>query len=304
MQTIIIKLLSMFFPLTMGYVLKAVGVFGPTDYKILAKVTFNITLPCAVIASFGSQKLDMSLLGVSLAALALNIVNCLYAVLTSAPIKDKKTRCMDIMCVTGFNMGNFLIPFAQQFMGNTGVAVAALFDAGNSPMCTGGHYIAASSVCRVDGEKLTVKDVLRRLTSSVPLMVYILMILFVLLHISIPAPITEICQLTGSANAFVSMFMMGMMFEFHFNREYMKEAAFALVRKYLFAAIAAAVFYFLLPIDLTVRKVMVLCAFAPIPSLSAVFTERFDGNVGLCSFITSCSFIISSCVIAVLVAVL
>lgn len=304
MQTIIIKLLSMFFPLTLGYILKVIGFFGPTDYRILAKITINVTLPCAVVASFGSQHLEMSLLGVSAAAFVLNIVNCLYAVLTSRPIHDKKLRCLDIMCVTGFNMGNFLIPFAQQFMGDTGVAVGALFDAGNSPMCTGGHYIVASAVCRTDGEKLTVRDVLRRLITSVPLVVYILMILLLLLHIPIPAPMTQICQLTGSANAFVSMFMMGMMFEIHFNREYMKSAAFVLARKYLFALAAAIVFYTLLPFDLSVRKVMVLCAFAPIPSLSAVFTERFDGNVGLCSFITSCSFIISSLIIAVLVAVL
>ncbi len=304
MQTVIIKLLSMFFPLTLGYVLKAIGFFGPTDYKILAKITINVTLPCAVIASFGSQRLDMSLLGVAVVAFILNILNSLYAVLTSRPLRDKKLRCLDIMCVTGFNMGNFLIPFAQQFMGNTGVAVAALFDAGNSPMCTGGHYIVASSVCRTDGEKLTVRDVLRRLFTSVPLVVYILMILCVLLRIPIPAPVTQICQLTGSANAFVSMFMMGMMFEIRFNRAYLKEASFVLVRKYLFALAAAVVFYTLTPFDLSVRKVLVLCAFAPIPSLSAIFTERFKGDVGLCSFITSCSFIISSLIIAVLVAVL
>ena len=304
MQTIVIKLLSMFFPLTLGYVLKLVGFFGPTDYKVLAKITLNVTLPCAVVASFGSQTLDLSLLGVAATAFVLNIVNSLYAVLTSRSIRDNKLRCLDIISVTGFNMGNFLIPFAQQFMGNTGVAVAALFDAGNSPMCTGGHYIVASSVSRAEGEKLTVKDVVRRLFSSVPLIVYILMILFVLLHIRIPAPVTQICQLTGSANAFVSMFMMGMMFEIHFNREYMSKAAFVLVRKYLFALAAAAVFHFLLPFDPTVRKVLVLCAFAPVPSISAVFTERFHGDVGLCSFITSCSFIISSVIIAVLVAVL
>ena len=56
METVILKLLSMFFPLTLGYVLKVIGVFGPADYKILAKIIFNVTLPCAVIVSFGLLK--------------------------------------------------------------------------------------------------------------------------------------------------------------------------------------------------------------------------------------------------------
>ncbi|MCD8053873.1 MAG: hypothetical protein LUF00_07490 [Lachnospiraceae bacterium] len=304
MQTILIKLLAMLFPVVLGYGLKRVGFFGPTDYRVLAKIAINITLPCTVVASFASLELDKSLLGVTILAFVLNWLVLLYAWITSRGIRDPKERCRDMFCVVGFNMGNFLIPFAQQFMGSAGVAVTALFDAGNSPMCTGGHYIFTTSVVSVDGKKTTLRDVVRKLFSSPALIVYLVMIAMMLADIPIPGSIASICELTGNANAFVSMFMMGLMFEIRFDASYMKAAIFALSRKYLFSAVAALCFYTLLPFDLLVRQVLVLIAFAPIPSLAAIFTENIRGDVGLCSFITSCSFIISSVIITILIFVM
>lgn len=291
----------MFFPVALGYYLKKIHFFGPVDYRLFAKTAINITLPCAVVASFAATDLDKSLLSVTLFALILDVVIAFYAWLTSRSIKDARTRCMDMFCVEGYNMGNFLIPFAQQFMGPAGVAVTALFDAGNSPMCTSGFYTFTTTVVSVDGRRPTAKEILKKLFSSPPFLVYIVMICFVALDITIPDPVAQICGLTGSANAFVSMFMMGLMFEIHFDSRYMRRAAFALTRKYLYGACAALICYYVLPFDLLVRQVLVLICFAPIPSLAAIFTDNVKGDVGLCSFITSCSFIISSVMITALI---
>ena len=301
MYNIFLKLTAMMFPVVLGYFLKKIGFFGPLDYRIMAKTAINITLPCAVVASFASMELDRTLLGVTALALILNLLQFAYALFTSRRIRDPRMRCMDIFCVTGFNMGNFLIPFAQQFMGSAGVAVTALFDAGNSPMCTGGHYIGATTAVNVDGKKTTLADIGRKMASSPPFMVYLMMILLMALGIRVPEPVAQIAQLTGNANAFVSMFMIGLMFEIQFEKEYLQAAAFALGRKYLFGAVAALCFYYFLPFDLLVRRVLVLIAFAPVTSLSSIFTENVKGNVGLCSFITSCSFILSSAMITALI---
>ncbi|MBQ6361463.1 MAG: hypothetical protein IJJ25_10025 [Lachnospiraceae bacterium] len=304
MFSIVIKLIAMLFPVALGYFLKQVGFFGKTDYKILAKIAINITLPCTVIASFAKLELDRSLISISVLAFVLNIAVLIYAVITSAGIKNRKLRCMDMFSVVGFNMGNFLIPFAQQFMGSAGVAVTALFDAGNSPMCTGGHYIAITTIVGEEGKKTTIKDVFRKLLASPPLLVYILMIIMTAAKLRIPEPVAEVCSLTGNANAFVSMFMMGLMFEIHFEKAYMQEAAFVLIRKYAFSVVVALICFYLLPFELLVRQVLVLIAFAPIPSLAAIFTENVEGDVGLCSFITSCSFILSSIFITALIFIM
>lgn len=301
MSVIIIKLLAMLCPVALGYFLKRIGFFGPADYRILAKIAINITLPCTVVSSFANIELDRSLISISVLAFVLNILVLFYAWITSRGIRDRKLRCMDMFSVVGFNMGNFLIPFAQQFMGSAGVAVTALFDAGNSPMCTGGHYIAITTMVGEEGKKTTLRDIAAKLASSPPLLVYILMIIMLALGIRVPDPIAQICSLTGNANAFVSMFMMGLMFEIHFDRRYFEKAAFVLLRKYAFSIVTALVCFYCLPFELLVRQVLVLIAFAPIPSLAAIFTENVKGDVGLCSFITSCSFLISSVLLTILI---
>ena len=304
MQTVILKLISMLIPVALGYFLKKAGVFGPTDYRFLTKVVLYITLPATAIASFASTNLNPAMLGIPLLAFAMNWVGLGYAALTSRGIRDRKHRAMDMFCLTGYNMGNFLIPFAQQFMGAEGVAVTALFDSGNSPMCVGGHYVAITAIVGTEGKKQTFKGIIQKLLSSPSLVVYLILIAMTLAGLRVPSPVAQICQLTGSANAFCSMFMMGLMFEVHFDASYMKAAAFALSRRYLLSVAAALGAYFLLPFDLPVRQTLVLVAFAPIPSLAAVFTENVDGDVGLASFITSCSFLISSVVLTLIIFLL
>lgn len=87
-------------------------------------------------------------------------------------------------------MGNFLIPFVQQFMGGDGVAVTAIFDSGNTFMCTGGIYIFTTSVIRTDGQKITIRSVLKKLLQPV-LITYLVMILMAAASIPVPSFITE-----------------------------------------------------------------------------------------------------------------
>ncbi len=146
MTNIILKLIALLLPVALGYFLKKIHFFGDTDYRILAKIALNITLPAAVISSFSGFHMDLSLLGVAVAAFAANWVVLLFIYFTSWRRKnDPKGRALQMFCGSGFNMGNFMIPFVQQFLGSNGVAVTAIFDSGNTFMCTGG--ISLPPVC-------------------------------------------------------------------------------------------------------------------------------------------------------------
>lgn len=183
-----------------------------------------------------------------------------------------------------------MIPFVQQFLGESGVALAALFDSGNSFMATGGVYIFTTSVIKAEGEKVTLRDIFRKLFHSVPILTYITLIVLALLGTRPPEALVTIVQPTGNANAFVSMFMIGLMFEIRFDKTYIKTALGILWRKYFCALILALAFYFILPFDIMTRQVLVMCAFAPIPSIASIYTEQIQGDVGLASFTTSVSF--------------
>lgn len=301
MTSILYKILAMLIPVGLGYWLKKIRFFGPKDYQILSKIAVNITLPAAVISSFSSFTMDKSLLAVPLLSFLANwlVVLLLYA--TSLRQKEKpKKRALQMLCGSGYNMGNFLVPFVQQFLGADGVATASLFDSGNSLMCVGGTYVFTAGILRTEGERLTAKDVAKNLLRPV-LIVYFVMIVMAVAGIPVPAPVATIVQPTGNANGLVSMFMIGLMFEIHFSREYFGEALVILAKKYLCGAVLALVIYYLTPFALLTRQVMTLAVFAPIPSLAAIFTEQFDGDVELASFTTSCSFIISCVILTVLI---
>ncbi len=294
------NLLSLLAPLALGYFLKRKRFFGPRDYQLLAKIALNITLPAAVICSFADFTLDYSLLSLILLAFLANWATLLFTWATTVHDRENvRLRSMKMLCAAGYNLGNFLIPFVQQMLGGPGLALASLFDSGNSLMSVGGSFVFTSSVVKASGAKpLKVKDVLLALLRSVTIPIYLTLVVLALFGIRPPAALVTIAEPTGNANAFLSMFMIGLMFEIHFDRNYMGTALAVLGRKYLCGAVFALIFYFLLPFEEIVRQVMVMCVFAPVPSISSVFVGRLNGDVGLASFITSLSFIVS-CVILV-----
>ncbi|MBR5981373.1 MAG: AAA family ATPase, partial [Firmicutes bacterium] len=87
--------------------------------------------------------------------------------------------------LSGFNIGSFTLPFVQTFLGAQGVVAVCLFDTGNSVMCTGGTYALASEVA-ASGDRRSLGSFLKNLFSSVPLDVYLIMLILSLLHVRMP----------------------------------------------------------------------------------------------------------------------
>ena len=220
------NLLSLLAPLALGYFLKRKRFFGPRDYQLLAKIALNITLPAAVICSFADFTLDYSLLSLILLAFLANWATLLFTWATTVHDRENvRLRSMKMLCAAGYNLGNFLIPFVQQMLGGPGLALASLFDSGNSLMSVGGSFVFTSSVVKASGAKpLKVKDVLLALLRSVTIPIYLTLVVLALFGIRPPAALVTIAEPTGNANAFLSMFMIGLMFEIHFDRNYMGTA--------------------------------------------------------------------------------
>ena len=61
MEQVLTKALAFVAVIALGYFLKKRGFFKPHDYELIAKIVLNITLPCAVITSFASFKMDYTL---------------------------------------------------------------------------------------------------------------------------------------------------------------------------------------------------------------------------------------------------
>lgn len=274
----------------LGWVLRRINFFKEGDFQIIAKIVLRVTLPASIVYSYSGKEIDASMLMLSLLGFALGIMYILIGMLLAAR-RGKQEQGFTLLNISGYNIGNFTMPFAQGFLGPEGVITTSLFDTGNAFICLGVAYSTAAMVQR--GEKFSITRVIRDLTKSVPFDTYIIMATLALLHIKLPQPITEFAGIIGNANAFMAMLMLGV--GFHISGE--KSQIGAIVRilsvRYGIAILVSLSCYFFLPLSLEIRQTLAILAFSPIASAAPAFTGELGGDTGLSSAINSISIVIS-----------
>lgn len=298
MIDILIKAFSFILIIAIGYIFKKIGVFGDKDYKIVTKIVMNITLPCALITGFANFKMDTSMLLIIILGLLGNVVMVSIGFLMG---KDNKDKAFNMLNLSGYNIGCFTLPYVQSFLGPFAVGVTSLFDIGNSIMSTGGTYAIASGIAG-EGEKQTIKGFFRKIFSSVPFDTYMLMFVVTITGIKLPEVIYKITSTLSAGNAFLSMLLIGMIFECKFKREQMVKTAIIVSVRYMSAFILALLIYFCMPFSVEIKHVLIIVVFSPIPVLASVFTARCKGDAGLAGVINSVCIPISICIITFLVS--
>ena len=301
MEQVLLKASAFVLVIIIGYLLKKKRFFAPEDYRIVTKIVINLTLPAAIITSFGNFQKDNSLFILVVLGLASNMIMVFLGYIFSKG-KGDKTRALYMLNFSGYNIGAFTLPFVQSFLGAFGVVVVCMFDIGNSISCTGGSYAVTLAVTD-GGEKVTLKSSIKKLLSSVPFVVYMLMLIIALGDIRIPKPVLMFTSLISGANGFLSMLMIGMMFEVKFKYDYMSKVGFILLVRYAASAVLAFLFYNFLPFPLEVRQAIAIAVFAPISALSSAFTEKCGGDVGIAGFAGSASIVMSIGIITMMLVI-
>ncbi len=295
MLEVLIKALSFVAIICIGYIFKRVGIFGREDYRIVSKIVLNLTLPAAVISSFADFKMDYSLLGALLVGLLGNVIMILIALLVTKR-ETADAKLFYIFSMSGYNIGCFTLPFVQSFLGAFGVIAICIFDMGNAIMCTGLTYaFSASCIGSADGsrEPLNLKNVMHKLLTSVPFMVYSTMLTLVELNIKLPEAVYTLTNSIGGANAFLSMLMIGMMFEINLDKKALSYIKEVLGFRYLVGIALSAIFFFFGPFSPDVNKVVAAAFLAPSTAVGPIYLEKLGGNVPLAGFANSASIIVS-----------
>ena len=286
----------------LGWVLRRVGFFKEEDFQVLAKIVLRITLPASIIYSFSDKQIDPSMLLLSVFGLLLGIGYIGVGYLISLG-KSKEEKAFSVLNISGYNIGNFTMPFAQSFLGSGGVVTLSLFDTGNAFICLGMAYSVAAMIQR--GEKFSLMKILRDLAKSVPFVTYITVALLALLHVRLPAPVTDLAGLIGNANAPMAMLMLGVGFKVSGDGSQIHSMVKILFTRYALAVAVALGCFFLLPAALETRQTLALLAFSPVASAAPAFTGELGGDAGLASAVTSLSIVISLvCIVGVLLLIL
>lgn len=295
MLVVLSKAIAFVLIILIGYICKRRGVFAPTDYQLVSKIVLNITLPCAVISSFAHFQLDLSLL----AAVALGLSgNCmmLFVALMLTRRETLAAKIFYIFSLAGYNIGCFTLPFAQAFLTPFAVVALCMFDVGNSIMCTGMTYaLTASCIGYADGHKdrFSMKSIAEKLLHSAPFVVYISMLILSLVGVQFPKSVYTFTDIVGAANPFLSMLMIGMMFEIKLDKQAMGYVKELFSVRYLTSLACAGAFIYFAPFKQEVNYVIALALMAPCTIIGPIFVEKLGGNVQLASLFNSMTIVTS-----------
>ncbi|WP_213993414.1 AEC family transporter [Sodalis sp. dw_96] len=300
MIDVLIKAFSFFLIIVVGYLLKKYRVLQVSDSIGLSKIMMNLTLPAAVINGFSSFNVDHSMLILVVIGFTCNILLLLAGFMLSRK-RDNDTKVFYMINSPGYNIGCFTLPYVQSFLGPVGIVATCLFDAGNSIICTGGSYVAASNAI---GTSTGLKSTFQRLFSSIPFDVYVLLLIAALFGYHLPSQVTILTTMVGNANPFIAMLIIGMMLEINIDRAQLRSVYKVLVLRYSAGALFAALFYFCTPLPLEIRQVLAVTVFAPVSSLAPVFTARGSKFGSVSSFTGSISVFISIIIITTLLTLM
>ena len=292
-----------------AYALKHVHIFDERDYRVVQGLVFNLTLPCAIILSFATNKHDMHMLWIVLFGFFACAIP-LFIVYIGSRGDEKNYRAFQMLNASGLNLGAFCLPVVQTFMGASAGLPIIMLDIGNATVATAGSLTITRTLLHMDENFkslpliLRLRNIARDFLSSISFDIYMLMLVFMFLHITIPQPIVTIITPFANANAFCAMATIGLMMEIPDNRKDKVELGKVIAWRMAFGATIAVAAWFLLPFDMRIREIIVLGSFAPITIFSTKFTDSLTGNAKLAGFSLTVTAIISLVVMTVLHALL
>lgn len=300
MITVLIKAASFILIIAIGYILKKKTFFHANDFYLISRIVLKITLPSAIVSNFSRISMDISLLLMCVIGFLCNVLMVFIGYMINLKSKPS-VKVFDMINLSGYNIGNFTIPFVQSFLGPVGFAVTSLFDAGNAVMCTGITFTAASSVAG-EKKKVTAIAVMKKLFSSIPFDAYIIMTILVILNLRLPSLLVSLADTIGASNAFLALLMIGIGFEINLDGERLKALSKVLIVRYSLAVLMAVGFYYLAPFSEEIRQTLAIIVLGPVASVAPAFTGELKGDVELSSAINSMSIVIS--VIAITIALM
>lgn len=297
MIDVFIKSLTFIVIICIGFSLKRAKILKKRDADVLATIVMNVTLPCALLTSANGISVDSTILILLVCGVCSNLIMIGIGYLASKKEKSVIQGVYMLNC-SGYNIGNFALAFIQSFFPGLGVAYLCAFDIGNAFMGLGITYAIADAVASGESH-FEFKQLLKKLFSSIPFDVYIIVFILALLKISIPAPILTMASTIGAGNAFLAMLMIGILLEVKIPRLEVK-GVFKIISLRIIGMIIMSMIIMFLPIPVLAKKILILSISTPLSTVSAVFSKKIGYNGDLPAAANSISIIIGVCIMTVL----
>ena len=264
------------FIILLGYIVKRLNIITEKDGQSVEKVVFNITLPALIITTFSSIKIDYSLGLVSL----INILYNFFMIALMFILFRKSSRTEKGMYSTilpSFNIGLFAFPIIDAIWGQASIKYLAMFDIGNAFIIFVVVYLLASYLS-TNESKIEFKSIFKKLTSSVPLMVYLISIILNISGVKLPSFIIDVSGIIAKANMPLSLLVLGIYLSFNFEKYYFKNMLKVLAIRYITGLTVGIILFFILPFEPMLRYTLLIGLILPISLTAIPYSVQFNYN--------------------------
>lgn len=288
--------------ISLGFLLKKVGLLKETDGATISRLIFNLTLPALIIVSFHDLVFESSLMILVFAGFGFGLLLALIGILVFKK-ESSNVKGALIMMVPGMNIGLFAYPLVEGIWGTEGIKYFGMLDAGNAFIVFGLTYLLGSYYIERD-EPIQFGTAIKKLTNSVPLMVYLMIFLLQFLHIQIPSFIVDTASVISSANMPLSLLLLGLYLSFNFDRRYFKRLGKILITRYGTSLIVGLLIYFYLPAPEMIRMTLMIGLSLPLPLTVIPYSEEFNYDSRFVVMVTNVTILFSFLLIWLMVNLL
>ena len=301
MTTILLNALSILLVLFLALLLKKIGLLHQEDGGLTSKLVVYLTLPATILLGVNHTRLS----SIFFILMFLGLFSNLLLIFLGKLIGGKSSleeRALYMFDLSGYNIGNFSIPFVSSFF-PAAIPFLAMFDMGNSLMVTGSTQAIVEFSSGRKKHGFILQEIFGVLFRNPPFVVYVFMFILAIFGLSFPDQWLIPIKPLASANTLLSIFTIGLFMEFRLPKGKLKLVLKILTWRYLLAFILASLVYFL-PFQALIKEVLLLIFFCPMSFLHMIQAIEFGNNKAVAGLIISLSMFISLILMSVIVIIL
>ncbi len=302
MTTILLNALSIMLVLFLALLLKKIRILHQKDGALTSKMVVYLTLPATILIGVNHTKLS----NIFFILMFMGLFSNLLLVFLGKFIGQKATveeRGLYMFDLSGYNIGNFSIPFVSSFF-PAAIPFLAMFDMGNSLMVTGTTQAIVELSSGRKKHGFILQEIFGVLFRNPPFVVYIFMFILAIFGLSFPDEWLIPIRPLANANTLLSIFTIGLFMEFRLPKGKLKLVLKILTWRYLLAFILASLVYFFLPFPAIIKEILLLIFFCPMSFLHMIQAIELGNDKALAGLTISLSMFISLILMSIIVIIL
>ncbi|KST98832.1 AEC family transporter [Lactococcus lactis] len=302
MTTFLLNALSIMLVLFLALLLKKIKILHQKDGALTSKMVVYLTLPATILIGVNHTKLS----NIFFILMFMGLFSNLLLVFLGKFIGRKATveeRGLYMFDLSGYNIGNFSIPFVSSFF-PAAIPFLAMFDMGNSLMVTGTTQAIVELSSGRKKHGFILQEIFGVLFRNPPFVVYIFMFILAIFGLSFPDEWLIPIRPLANANTLLSIFTIGLFMEFRLPKGKLKLVLKILTWRYLLAFILASLVYFFLPFPAIIKEILLLIFFCPMSFLHMIQAIELGNDKALAGLTISLSMFISLILMSIIVIIL